>query len=478
LRDLLVFAVVMLMLPGSFRKPFLGLLLFSWLAYMRPQDLCWGFARTMRLSFFVGLAMVLGWWANEGGRRRFTYWDVRTKAMVVLAMFITVSYAFAEIHDEYTNKYFAEYLKIILVALFTAGQVDSPARFRVMLWTIALCLGFFGIKGGVFGVLGGGRQILRGPGGMLEDNNDFALALVMNVPLLWYMGVSERAMPLIRRGTQIAVFLTVITVVLTHSRGAFLALTATSLWMAWRSGQLFKAFGFLAVLALLFPLVAPQDVLERLSTIGNTQESSTNSRLVAWGIAFRMIEAHPVLGVGMRNFKPRYFEFSGETPGPDSIAHVAHNSYLQIWAESGTPAFLVYMLLLVSVFFACRKVFAIGRARPDLRWAMDYARMMEATTVAFLVGAFFLNRGHFDLIYHWVALVTSLLAVAVVAYRRAPTANATGGAGDAVVAVPAAAATPGGRRITVRWRDRFGGPAGTEVVTEGAPPRPTWERHR
>ncbi|MCA8965094.1 MAG: hypothetical protein KDC48_09400, partial [Planctomycetes bacterium] len=269
MRDLLVFAVVMLMLPGSFRKPFLGLLLFSWLAYMRPQDLCWGFARTMRLSFFVGLAMVLGWWANEGGRRRFTYWDVRTKAMVVLAMFITVSYAFAEIHDEYTNKYFAEYLKIILVALFTAGQVDSPARFRVMLWTIALCLGFFGIKGGVFGVLGGGRQILRGPGGMLEDNNDFALALVMNVPLLWYMGVSERAMPLIRRGTQIAVFLTVITVVLTHSRGAFLALTATSLWMAWRSGQLFKAFGFLAVLALLFPLVAPQDVLERLSTIGN-----------------------------------------------------------------------------------------------------------------------------------------------------------------------------------------------------------------
>ncbi len=481
MRDLLVFAVVMLMLPGSFKKPFVGLLLFSWLAYMRPQDLCWGFARTMRLSFFVGLAMVIGWWANESGRRRFTSWDLRTRMMVLLTMFITVSYAFAQIHDDYTNKYYAEFVKIVLVALFTAGQVDSPARFRVMLWTIALCLAFFGVKGGILGVLGGGRQILRGPGGMMEDNNDFALALVMNVPLLWYLGVSERAWPLIRRGTQVAVFLTVITIVLTHSRGAFLALTATALWMAWRSGQLFKAFGFLGLLVLLFPVLAPQEVLERLASIGDTQDSSRNARLVAWATAFRMIQAYPLLGVGMRNFQPRFHEFSGGDPSLGEMTKVAHNSYLQIWAESGTPAFVVYMLLLVSVFVACRKVFAIGRARPDLRWAMDYARMMEATTVGFMVGAFFLNRGHFDLIYHWLALVTSLLAVAVMAYRRAPLAGATGVATDVFAAGAPASATPGarlGRRITVRWRDRFGGPAGSEVITEGAPPPPRWERHR
>ena len=475
MRDLIVFAVVMLMLPGSFRQPFVGLLLFSWLAYMRPQDLCWGFARTMRLSFFVGLAMVVGWWANEQGRRRFTRWDFRTAAIVVLALLITLSYAFAQTHDEYTNKYFAEYIKIVLVALFTAGQIDSPARFRVMLWTIALCLGFFGIKGGVLGVLGGGRQILRGPGGMMEDNNDFALALVMNVPLLWYMGLAERARPLVKRGTQIAVFLTVITIVLTHSRGAFLALTATALWMSWRSGQLFKAFGFLALLAALFPLVAPQEVLDRLSTIGDTRESSANARLVAWATAFKMIGTYPALGVGMRNFQTRFLEFSVLPPSPNQTTYVAHNSYLQIWAESGTPAFLVYMALLVSVFFACRKVFAIGRSRPDLAWAMHYARMMEATTVGFMVGAFFLNRGHFDLIYHWLALVTSLLAVSVMAYRQAPHIV---GAVPGALAGAAARVGAAGRRITVRWRDRFGNPAGSQVLTEGALPPPRWGRRR
>src|SRR6188768_3711456 len=109
LRDLFVFAVVLLALPASFRRPMIGLLVFSWLAYMRPQDLCWGFARTMRMSFFVGITMIVGWWAHERGYRVFTRWDVRTVLLLVLSMLVTVSYAFAQTHDEYTNRYFFEY---------------------------------------------------------------------------------------------------------------------------------------------------------------------------------------------------------------------------------------------------------------------------------------------------------------------------------------------------------------------------------
>jgi hypothetical protein len=45
-------------------------------------------------------------------------------------------------------------------------------------------------------------------------------------------------------------------------------------------------------------------------------------------------------------------------------------------------------------------------------WLLNYARMMECTTVGFMVGAFFLNRAHFDLIYHWFALTSCLVLVA------------------------------------------------------------------
>jgi len=411
MRDLVVFAIVMLGLPMAFRRPFAGLLLFSWLAYMRPQDLCWGFARSMRFSMFVAVAMLVGYVVHESGRRRFTIWDVRTRAMLALAVLVSVSFAFAQQQTEYEIRYFVEFLKIIVIALFTAGQVTDRQRLRRMLWTIAICLGFYGFKGGLKGVLTGGAAILRGPGGLMEDNNDFALALVMNVPLLYYLGRSE-GVRWIKRMTLITAGLTVITIILTHSRGAFLALTGAMMWIAWRSGQLFRAMGTLAVLAVLFFALAPASVMDRLATIGEgAQESSAAARIRSWTVALRMIEDNPGLGVGMRNFQPRYKEYARELLTESQTTYVAHNSYLQIWAESGTPAFIIYMVLLFSVLLTCLKCYRWAKAR-QVQWGMDYARMLEATTVGFMIGAVFLNRGHFDLVYHWFALVTAFAFVA------------------------------------------------------------------
>lgn len=433
MRDLIVFAIVMLGLPMAFRRPYAGLLLFSWLAYMRPQDLCWGFARSMRFSLFVAMAMLVGYFVHEAGRRRFTIWDVRTRAMTVLAILVSVSFATAQVQTEYEVQYFIEFIKIVVIALFTAGQVNSLERFRWMVCTIAICLGFYGFKGGLFGLLSGGAPILRGPGGMLEDNNDFALALVMNVPLLYYLGFTERRR-WVRRLALAAVGLTVIAVLLTHSRGAFLALTATALWIAWRSGKLLRAGMSLAVLGVLFVAFAPDSVMDRLATIKEGgQESSAAARIRSWTVAFRMIIDNPALGVGLRNFQPRYKEYARELLSESQTTYVAHNSYLQIWAESGTPAFLIYMVLLFSVLVSCRRVYKWAKARA-VPWGMDYARMLEATTVGFMIGATFLNRGHFDLIYHWFALVTSFVFVAreSILYGRGPQPAAVGPRGITV----------------------------------------------
>ncbi|HEB54355.1 MAG TPA: putative O-glycosylation ligase, exosortase A system-associated [bacterium] len=464
MRDLIVFAIVMAMMPTAFRRPYIGMLLFSWLAYMRPQDLCWGFARTMRLSFFVSIAMLLGWWANEQGRRRFTHWEPRTVMMALLTVLIAISYVQAKVQDEYTNRYFFEYVKIVMIALFTVGQCDTRERLRGMFWVIAISLGFFGVKSGLWGVLtGGGSQILRGPGGMLEDNNDFALALVMNVPLLWYMGLGENK-AWVQKATRAAVALTVVTVLLTHSRGAFLALSCTSLWIAYRSGKLFRAMMVLLLLAALFPFVAPDHVLERLASIGDTKESSANARLTAWATALEMIKDNPLWGVGMRNFQPRYPDYSVVPLGAGSHTYVAHNSYFQIWAESGSLAFLVYLGVLASVFVTLGRIYRTCRHRPDMAWAMNYARMMEATTVGFSVGAFFLNRGHFDLFYHWLALVAALNLVTAAHLRRSPVAQPVGGerrgAGVVRVAMPGLRPRP----LPVFGRDGRGAAGGAPAV--------------
>jgi probable O-glycosylation ligase (exosortase A-associated) len=466
MRDLIVFLIVMGLLPASFMRPYIGLLLFSWLAYMRPQDMCWGFARTMRFSFYVSAAMLIGWWANELGKRRFTRWDIRAKMMVWMLVLIVISFVQGD-YSRATNNYtfyLVEFVKIIVIALFTIGQCDSRVRLRGMFWIIAISLGFFGVKSGLLGVLRGGAQITRGPGGMLEDNNDFALALVMNIPILWYMGLGEQK-KWVLKASRIAVFLTVITVLLTHSRGAFLAMSCASVWIAWRSGQLFRAVIVLMLLATLFLFLAPQDILDRLASMTNTEESSARSRLDSWSMAMLMIKDNFIWGVGFRNFVANVPDYAWWPVDIGGNVHVAHNSYLQIWAECGSLAFSLYLMLIASIFWSLRRVYSMCRLRPDLQWAMNYARMMEATTVSFAVGAFFLNRGHFDLFYQWIALVAALNLCAMAALRQPPEVLTTGkravGARDVVVSVPgerSSEAVPGllspSQPATVVWKSR------------------------
>ena len=59
MRDYLVLALVLAVLPMALSRPFSGLLGFSWLAYMRPQNLAWGLAAELPLSKWVAAALWL-----------------------------------------------------------------------------------------------------------------------------------------------------------------------------------------------------------------------------------------------------------------------------------------------------------------------------------------------------------------------------------------------------------------------------------
>ena len=449
LRDLLVFLAVVLLLPLSFRRPFIGLLLFSWLAYMRPQDLCWGFARGMRFSFYVATTMIVGWWVNESHRRKFIRPEVRSYLLIALAVLISISLLFAEAYSALTFRYYFEFLKIIVIALFTLSQVDSKAKIRMLLWVICASLAFYAVKNGLLGFVRGGAVILRGPGGMLEDNNDFALALVMNIPLLWYLRTQENNKWL-DRACLAAIFLTMVTVMLTHSRGGFLAMSLTILWILYRSGRILQAgMSGLAMVGMFFAF-APAHVIERVLSIGaGRTDSSVASRLDSWALAVRMFADNPMWGVGLRNFVDNADRY-GKVEAGATFVHVAHNSFLQIAAEGGGLAFVVYMALLISVFLTCNWLRRVARVREDLAWAGVYASMYEATTVGFMVGGTFLNRGHFDLVYHFVSLVgcTALIVRA-----------------EVVAGVKVARESRDKGVIRVRWRS---------PLAAGAMPR--WER--
>ena len=410
MRDLFVSALIVGSLPTCFRRPFIGLLLFSLLAYMRIQDLTWGFARFQRWSFYVMIITLAGF-ILAGGARHPMLRDVRNWIMIGLMVFVGLSLVMNGTIDARGDiARYIEYLKIVGVAIFTTAVVKNRDYLRVLVWVIALSFGFFGVKNGIAGILSGGSLvIIQGPGGMLADNNDFALALCMGMPLLFHLGWAERR-KLMRRTMLAMVPLTIISVMSTHSRGAFLAMTCSIFVLVWRTKSRVAGFATMILLAGAAFLAAPQSYKDRIATIGTYEEDqSARGRLDAWRVAGNMIVSNPVFGIGFDKFTRNYRAYdtkTGPAAGvPDTGIHVAHNSYLQIWAECGTPAMMLYLLLIALSYIDLWKVRRMARERYHTSWILSYGTMFEASLTAFVVGSVFLNRAAFDLFYHFVAVI-------------------------------------------------------------------------
>lgn len=411
MRDLIVSFFILFSLPVCFRRPFIGLLVFTLLAYMRIQDLTWGFARFQRWSYFVALVTMAGF---VMGRRsqRFMLPDLRNWLMIALVVLVGASIVASRFLSPRDLEGFVEFGKIIGVALFTTGVVKNREYLRILLWVIALSFGFYGVKNGLAFLLSGGSLvIIQGPGGMLSDNNDFALALVMGIPLLLYLGLAE-SRPILRRTTLAMIPLMVLTIVATHSRGAFLALGVTAVLIVWRSRNRVAGFSMLFLILVAGTIALPASYKERIATIGSyEQDSSARGRLEAWKVAGRMIASNPLLGVGFAKFQQNYRDYDPNAALPSSGAEhevgtrVAHNSYFQIWAEVGTPAFLIYLTLMALTFVDLSRVRREALRRYHSSWILSYTTMLEASMLGFVVGSFFLNRAQFDLFYHFVAIV-------------------------------------------------------------------------
>jgi len=407
MRDIFVSMIIVGLMPTCYRRPFVGLVIFSWLAYMRVQDLTWGFAKYQRWSYFVAILTAVGFVVSKE-RKRWFLPDPRCYIMIFLALWIAVGVALSVSPSKYQFTRLLEFFKVIAIALFTTSVVSTKERLRVMLWVIALSFGFYGVKSGLWGIATFGAPILAGPGGMIADNNDFALAIAMSVPMLFYLGWTERR-PELKRAFFVALPLSIITVVCTHSRGGFLALSCGIAVMVWRSRNRFLGIGIAVALGIAGVLLAPPKYIERLKTIKDYQtEGSAAGRIRAWGIATRMATDNPFFGVGLNKFRWHYLTYN---PNPlkkeieGSAIIVAHSSYFQIWAECGTPALLIFFLLMFSSLWTCWRIRKEATRRYMTSWIINYATMFEASMVTFMVGTSFLNRAHFDLFYHWVALI-------------------------------------------------------------------------
>lgn len=281
--------------------------------------------------------------------------------------------------------------------------IRTREHFRLLMQVLAGSIGVLGAKLGLYGILAGGVKFVQGYGGFLNDNNLLALALVMGVPLLWYALLQTDFLPLkVLFGFML--FTSLAGIVMCHSRGGILSIAIVMTLMAWNSKHRAAAFVLMGLLALPGAYLVRDSLTSRMATLSSVEEDeSAMGRLAFWKAAIRVSRDYPIFGVGFgsdnyREVSASYIEGSFSSGGL-----VVHNTYLQMLADSGYPALLLYCALLFgSIFWLKRHSKAVKDTDSE---EAGWCEALRISLIGFSFGSFFLSRVTYD--FSYILLLTA-----------------------------------------------------------------------
>jgi len=267
----------------------------------------------------------------------------------------------------------------------------------------ALGLGFYGVKGALWVLRTGGGEIVYGPDmSFFADNNTLGLALCMILPLLLYLSREEER-PWLKQILRISFGLSIIGILFTYSRGAFLGLTVILSVLIWRSPWRMRFATAIVVAALIAAPLAPDRLWERIGSIAQqdsaeTRDNSSAMRLSAWTAAWNIGLSRPFTGAGFRALwdDDVWFIYFGEHSFglPD-----AHSLYFEVLAEQGFLGLGLYLGALISTLLTLRQLRHRWRNHPQHGYISRYAEMTQLSLYPYLVSGTFIGVAYFELYF-------------------------------------------------------------------------------
>jgi putative inorganic carbon (hco3(-)) transporter len=450
MRGILLVGAFFSLLPLIFtRGPFIGILMWFWVSLMSPQFIVWGFAASIPYALIVAVSTLLAWllFSSEPKAPQL---DTTTTLLVALMIWVTITSVLGTgpREDVYYQWTVAE--KMLLMTLVAYTLTTTRERIDQVIFVCALSIAYYGLKGGVWTLLHGGHYRVMGPGNsMIGNNNELGMALVMTLPLLFYMR-QRYSQPYLRWALLGVIVFTVIASLFTYSRGGLLALAAMA-GLSWlRSRQKVVPAVLAIILVTGVWVFAPPQWVERMESIRTyRQDDSAEQRLYLWRLSWAMALKHPIFGGGIRwsyNLPDVNQEFAGsgfhwpyggdsdigeysENDVPPLIrTRVAHSIWFEMVSDQGFPGLLLFVAVLLSGAVNARRLMRHARGRPHLAWADHLGRTLQASLVAYAVGGTFGSMEFYDLPYVIIIIAAAARRVAA----REITAEAKRAGPDAI----------------------------------------------
>ena len=407
-------------IPLAFVNPAAGVCFWIWDALFSPTELAYSFMSRVGTDRLIAVCTLLA--AVMAARR----YRIRVGAvgwlLAALVVVSTVSNAFPLVDDDLADTIYVKLLKEVVLAGAIVVVVADRRWLYMAALSIAVALGFMGVKEGLIAVLtAGGHQITgsRATG----DNNQLAAALVCTIPMMYAIH-QACASRVLKAGLVGSMVLTAVTVVMSFSRGGFVGLVVLALlYLKGSNRRLVAILSLLVVGALLF-WVAPPAWFSRVDSINDAAEdSSFMGRVIAWKISFLIAEGNPFFGGGMHAVQQwtvwhRYAQaFSSldfiPTSIPDVVPHAAHSIYFEVLGDLGFTGLAIYLSLMAVALLNCRAALRLTAAGSCAPVVGLIARSLSWSLICYMVTGALLSIAYYDLFFVLVALSASCRYVAV-----------------------------------------------------------------
>jgi probable O-glycosylation ligase (exosortase A-associated) len=415
MRDAILFAIIVISIPVSFFRPYYGILVWTWIAFFNPHRFTWGFMYNAPVALVIAVPTLLGCFftsnINKQIFKRETVLLAGLWAWFVITFLYALTVPLFEGHIEDAKLGLVRASKVLLITFAMLLLVTTHKKLKYLVMVTAISFGVLALKGAIFGIrTGGAARVWGPPDSFITDNNSFALAMNMSLPMLLFL-VRDEKKRIYRWLLYLAFACGILSVILTYSRGGLLGLCAVLLAVALKSRYKTVSVLMLALSFVTIVTFAPPQWMNRMGgLIRGDVDGSGRQRLVSWGTSWNFAMDYPVTG-GSFNALPNIDIFrryqTGPLPGgfPSSGPH---SIYFQMLEEQGFVGLGIYLFLVGSCWVSLLGLRRKARRSPSSHWIVPYTHMLEVSLFGFLVSGAFLGLANFDLFYQLVAMVVIL----------------------------------------------------------------------
>lgn len=334
-----------------------------------------------------------------------------TNVWMTLFWIVLVIASALAIYPAISWSHWFDFLGWYVIYFLIINTVTTPERYFIFLVIFLLAnfkLSFFGARTWVsrgFGFVGWGIQ---GPPGPFANSSDLSGEMLMFAPIAFELAMFVK--PRVKRVTHWFLMLGAVTGAMTvlgaSSRGAQVALAGQGSWIAIQRKLKLKVLIAIAAVAVVGYALLPAGEKARFTTAGT--DNTSIQRFDYWREGIKMIENHPVLGVGFFNFAPVYASHASDKLW-HGTAQLPHNIFIQVGTDAGLLGLGIFLILIYRNFQLSREIRRMcernGNAPP---FAPSVARGLTVAAWGFVISGQFNTVSYYPFLWINLALAVAL----------------------------------------------------------------------